>query len=99
MPKRTDRSGFDRRRQQARSHARRNLSYEDVLTPAFMLANTPWGSVEELAAAGGIAGVDDLERKQDQFADLISQNTEYRSFAELVEAARVEHFRKGLGRR
>jgi hypothetical protein len=99
MPKRADRGGSDRGRRKALSFGRRNLSYEDVLTPAFMAANTPWGSVNEMAAAGGLKGIDDLERQQDQFADLISQNTEYRSFAELVEAAHREFARKGLGLR
>jgi hypothetical protein len=99
MPKRSDRNGPDRVRQKALSFGRRNLSFEDVLTPAFLAANTPWGSVDELAAAGGLKGIDDLERQQDQFAELIAQNTEYRSFAELVAAAQREFARKGKGSR
>ena len=95
MPKSADRSGSDRVRRKVFSFGRRNLSYEDVLTPAFMEANTPWGSVDELAAAGGLNGIDGLERQQDQFADLISRNTEYRSLGEMVEAAQREFARKG----
>ena len=81
-------------------HGQRQVPLGELMTPAFLAAHTDCASLDELFQRGGfaVASPADFEQiPEDELDQVVAAHSQFKSWAELLQAAGQEWVRRQLG--